>query len=110
MKENFSSVSSAPESKVCGSSLLVAVCGTSSAFCQVTVVPTAIVSSLGIKLKLSILTVTVAGCEVDASGTAAISAAGFVDSAGALEQDACIARIVYATDMTIKVDGVGLNL
>src|SRR6202051_1753288 len=54
VNENFSSVSSTLDLNVL--SVLTAVCGISSRFVQVTVVPTATFSSAGPKLKLSIFT------------------------------------------------------
>src|SRR3984893_1015815 len=54
VNENFSSVSSTLDLNIL--SVLTAVCGISSRFVQVTVVPTAPFSSAGPKLKLSIFT------------------------------------------------------
>src|ERR1700688_5021377 len=59
VNENFSSVSSTLDLNVL--SVLTAVCGISSRFVQVTVVPTETFSSAGPKLKLSIFTSVASG-------------------------------------------------
>src|ERR1700688_485707 len=59
VNENFSSVSSTLDLNVL--SVLTAVCGISSRFVQVTIVPTETFSSAGPKLKLSIFTSVVSG-------------------------------------------------
>src|ERR1700730_264286 len=59
VNENFSSVSSTLDLNVL--SVLTAVCGISSRFIHVTVVPTATFSSAGPKLKLSIFTSVISG-------------------------------------------------
>src|SRR5262245_9390876 len=69
VKENESSVSSAPELNGRGSSELVAVCGTSSWLTQVTLVPGATLSERGLKVKLSILTLCSAASSVGAAFT-----------------------------------------
>src|ERR1700692_3166489 len=66
VNENFSSVSSTLDLNVL--SVLTAVCGISSRFVQVTVVPTGTFSSAGPKLKLSIFTSVVSGFCCAAAG------------------------------------------
>src|SRR5437660_8935670 len=60
VKENFSSVSSTLDLKTLSS--LTTVCGMSSRLVHVTMVPTATVSVVGPKLKLSILTSALDAC------------------------------------------------
>src|ERR1700730_6541700 len=67
VNENFSSVSNTWDLKVL--SVLTAVCGISSRFVQVTVVPTGTFSSAGPKLKLSIFTSVASGFCCAAAGT-----------------------------------------
>src|SRR3984893_10795390 len=67
VNENFSSVSSTLDLNVL--SVLTAVCGISSRFVQVTVVPTGTFSSAGPKLKLSILTSVISDFCCAAAGT-----------------------------------------
>src|SRR5271168_1061440 len=90
---NFSSVSSTLDLNT--PSVLTTVCGISSRFVHVTVVPTGIVNASGPNLKLSIFTsITAAG--VAAAGTAAAGIAAGMATACAVAVDAPTATVTAA--------------